>query len=136
MLRLVLDSNIFISALVHRHGTTGRLLDLWRAGMYDLIVSDRLLGELEAVLRRPKFGRVGAEDAAELLGVLRESALRAPDPPAGAPLTRDPADDYLIRLAHAANAHAVVSGDAHLLELPPTVCRVLTPRAAVELLER
>lgn len=103
--------------------------------MFELVVSDQLVAEVENVLRRPKFARVGADDAVELLTVLRESALVVPDPPAGEPLTRDPADDYLIRLVHAARAYAVVSGDAHLQELPSEVCRVLTPREAVELLE-
>jgi len=32
-------------------------------------------------------------------------------------------------------AAALVSADAHLVDLPPRVCRVLTPRAAIELVE-
>ena len=55
-----------------------------------------------------------------------------PDPPAA---TADPKDDYLVALTRSAGAAALVSGDAHLVELPSQLCRVLTPRAAVSLVE-
>ncbi len=135
MLRLVLDSNIFISALLHRRGTPGRLIELWRLGAFELVVSDQLLAEVERVLQRPKFASVGEADIGDLLALLRDGALTIPDPAAGEALTGDPNDDYVVRLARAARAHAIVSGDVHLTELSADVCRVLTPRDAVELLE-
>ena len=56
----------------------------------------------------------------------------SPDPPR---VTRDPGDDYLVALAVAAGADALVSGDRDLADLTDGGVTVLTPRALVELLD-
>jgi putative PIN family toxin of toxin-antitoxin system len=48
---------------------------------------------------------------------------------------RDPGDDYLVALAHAANAEVLVTGDVDLLSLEEPDVPVLTPRELVERLE-
>jgi predicted nucleic acid-binding protein len=45
---------------------------------------------------------------------------------------RDPADDYLLALAVACGAEAIVSGDLDLLSLEQTEPVVITPRALLE----
>jgi len=49
-----------------------------------------------------------------------------PEPPA-VPLSEDPGDEYLIQLARAARADALVSGDPHLTRLRSRI-PVKTPR--------
>jgi predicted nucleic acid-binding protein len=50
-------------------------------------------------------------------------------------VTADPDDDYLVALAVAAGADALVSGDVHLTELVDAPVIVLTPRQVLERLE-
>jgi putative PIN family toxin of toxin-antitoxin system len=126
--RALLDVNVLISGLLTRTGAPARLLAMWLEGVFELVVSERLLAELEATFARPKLRR--HFDEAEVKGfleLLRGLAESVEDPAAGSGVTsRDPKDDYLI--AAAASAHAaLVTGDAHLLELEGSI-PVLSPR--------
>ena len=135
MLRLVLDPGVYVSALLSRRGPPFRLIELWDAGAYEVVVSPAVCGELRLVLARDRFRGVSIDEIENLIAALEEHGLGCddiPDPPA---VTVDPKDDYLVALTRSAGAAALVSGDAHLVDLPPHVCRVLTPRAAVELIE-
>lgn len=55
MLRIVLDCNVFVSALLSPQGAPAQILDQWADGDFDLVVSPLLLAELGKVLSRPKF---------------------------------------------------------------------------------
>ena len=126
-MRAVLDANVLISAALSPRGTPGRLLNRWRAGEFELIVSERLLAELwDALQYRKLRDRVPAEDAREFVSRLRALATAAPDPPDAPRRSEDPADDYLLALAEAERA-VLVSGDRHLLDLADTL-PVRSPR--------
>jgi putative PIN family toxin of toxin-antitoxin system len=127
---------VVVSGLLSSDGPPATLLDLWRNGDFDLIVSGTWLGELERVLARPKLARhVDADSARELLAALRQHAILAEDPPPEPGLTPDPGDDYLVSLARSASAAVLVSGDTHLTGLADPDPPVLTPRAFVGLLD-
>lgn len=57
MRRAVLDSDVFVSALISPAGTPAKLLGEARSGAFEMIASPLLLGELEEVLARDKFRR-------------------------------------------------------------------------------
>ena len=89
-----------------------------------MTTSPALLAELGAVLGRPKFRTyVTLEEVGEYLELLRResTSLEDPEPSVAEPLSEDPGDEYLIRLARAASADALVSGDPHLLRLRPRI---------------
>jgi putative PIN family toxin of toxin-antitoxin system len=137
VLRVVLDPGVLIAAIIRKSGAPAELLDRWRDGEFDLLVSPNLLDELEDVLLRPKFSAFASGDevrayveALEAGGVAFDDPI---DPPA---VTSDPGDDYLVVLALAAGADAIVSGDRHLTELADPPVPVLSPRALLERLER
>ena len=133
---VVCDVGVIISGLLSAGGPPGRLLDRWRDGVFDLIVSPLWLAELARVLERPKISRyLEPGDAAELLAAIRLEAEWADDPPAQRGLTPDPGDDYLVALARAVDADYLVSGDAHLTGIEDARPPVLTPRQFEELLE-
>jgi putative PIN family toxin of toxin-antitoxin system len=115
--RVVLDPNILIAALLSADGAPAVIVRRWLAGEFELIVSPALLDELGRVLGYPKLRRrIGVKDAAEFLAVLAAEAVRVRDPSRGTYRSPDAGDDYLLALAE--QEHAVlVSGDAHLLEL-------------------
>jgi putative PIN family toxin of toxin-antitoxin system len=116
--RAVLDPNVLISALLSRDGAPARVLRSWFDGGFELIVSERLLAELERALAYPKLRkRVEATEATEFVELLHRGANVRPDP-SDPPSVRsaDADDDYLIALAESTHA-VLVSGDRHLLAL-------------------
>jgi len=132
VLRVVLDVNVVVSALLAPLGPPGRVLDAALRGRLGVVGCPRWALEVVEVAARPKFeGRLRAERQAALVA-LRAAADMRQEPAAVAAVTGDPDDDYLVALALDAGCDAIVSGDRHLLALagPPAVW---TPR---ELLAR
>ncbi len=117
-MRAVLDPNVLISAVLSGTGSPAKALRAWLGGEYDLVISPRLIAELERVLAHPKTARrVTSAEAGELVELLRRNAEEVDDPRGPATVTSaDPDDDCLIALAQAAHA-VIVSGDAHLVDL-------------------
>lgn len=116
-MRAVLDANVLISALIGPVGAPRAILAHWRGGTFELVVSERLLAEVERTLALPRLRRyVSAEDAAESIALLRSAATLLADPAGLSPRTSDPDDDYLIALAETSHA-LLVSGDKHVLAL-------------------
>ncbi len=137
MLRVVLDPGVLVFAVLTDSGPPAEILDRWREGEFDLVVSPKLLHELEDVLLRPKFRDVASEDEARAyVEALAREGILVRDPEEVRAITADPGDDYLVALAIPVGADAIVSGDKHLTELADPPVPVLTPREFVERLER
>jgi putative PIN family toxin of toxin-antitoxin system len=135
VLRVVLDVNVFVSALLRRESVPANVLRAWENGLFELVASTALLAELEAVLRRPHIaGRTAPDTAPDLLALIRSDAVLVDDPPPARHVKNDPDDDYLITLALAARAHAIVTGDTTLLALDLDRPRIVTPRDFLEAL--
>jgi putative PIN family toxin of toxin-antitoxin system len=133
MLRVVVDVNVFVAALLSPRGVPARVIEGWADREYQLVVSPLLLAELERVIRRPKFRRsIREAEITGLLSALAEDAELVADPPSQPGLTADPDDDYLVALARTTGADYIVSGDVHLLELQDPRPPVLPPRAFLE----
>ena len=113
-MRAVFDPNILISGLLSPRGAPAALLRAWLGGDFELVVSDRLLDELERALGYRKIrARVDDSDAAEFVALLRTAAVHAADPSVVPKRSRDPGDDYLLALAESERAY-LVTGDADL----------------------
>ena len=126
MLRVLLDVNVLVSAVIRRSGVPAAILNTWRAGQFELVVSNLLLAELRDVLARPHIARFATRaETEELVAALELSGTLVGDPPPSERLVPgDPDDDYLVALARAGRAQVIVTGDVHLLELelqPPAV---------------
>jgi uncharacterized protein len=133
--RIVFDPGVLISAFISPHGAPAEALDRWRDGEFDLVVSPTLLDELRRVLLRRKFRRYATEeDVRTFVVALGQEAISIEDPPSSSErFTRDPSDDYLVLLARAAGAEAIVSGDLDLTTVtiePP----VVTPAEFLQLI--
>lgn len=117
-MRVVLDANVLISAILSPHGAPARLLLAWQAGAFELIESPTLLAEVRRALAYPRLERlVPPADADAFVHWLGRSAELAEDATASPPIhSDDPGDDYLIALA-AAESAVLVSGDVHLTSL-------------------
>jgi putative PIN family toxin of toxin-antitoxin system len=113
--RVVIDTNIWISALLNRTGAPARILAAWRAGRFTVIASAGLVAELEQVLLRPRIARkykLTPED----LDLAMELRRRAELVKVGGSVRRcrDPKDDMLIETALLGNANFLVSRDEDL----------------------
>jgi predicted nucleic acid-binding protein len=129
--RLVLDTNVLVSALLFR-AEASRLLPLWHNGRYRLAVNPPILREYLRVLAYPRFGL--APD--EVRAVAGEYVLPWCDPfpdETGPRVCRDPDDDKFLYCARQAKASALVTGDRDLLVLAPRWrgVRILTVAAAL-----
>lgn len=134
MTRAVLDPNVLVSAFISKPGgAPDRIVRAWLEGAFELVVSPLLIAELVEVLARPKFTRQAAAGRAEAyVAAIAGDALRIDDPRDRPRVSPDKDDDYLIALARAARADAIVSGDRHLTDLADVIPPVLTPRQFLE----
>ena len=52
-MRVVLDTNVVVSAVLIRGANEGRILDVWRGDAFDLVLSPQILEELGRVFAYP-----------------------------------------------------------------------------------
>jgi uncharacterized protein len=121
-LRVVLDSNVVLSALVFSKGATAQLRNAWQHGDFVPLVSTATVQELVRALAYPKF-RLDAASQQELLAdyLPYTQVVRIPTPVPTVPKCRDVFDLPFLHLAVAGHADVLVSGDADLLALAPQV---------------
>lgn len=131
-MRVVLDVNVLISALISPTGAPARIVSQWLEGGIELVVSPALIAEAERTLALPKLrARIDQADAERFIELLTDRAESIPDPE-DPPTIRssDPGDDYLLALA-ASEQVALVSGDDHLLALRGRA-PIMSPRDFIE----
>jgi len=133
-MRVVLDTNVLVSALLWR-GTPHRLLQRLEERHVALVTTPRMIQELREVLPRPKFvGRLHALNVSVdmLLDAVVEHTELFPDRAIAPVIREDPADDRVLAAAQTANASLIVSGDPHLLRLRAFAgIPIVTPRQAL-----
>jgi len=133
-MRLVLDTNVLVSAVLTAHGACARIVDLVTDGGLDLSVDDRILAEYTEVLQRPEL-RIVRRDAAILLELIRSVA----HPVAGDPLPvrlPDPNDETSLEVAAASDAILVTRNLRHYPKSSRGHVKVLTPAELLEVLRR
>ena len=127
--RVVLDTDVVLSALLFGAGPTARVRTGWQAVRFVPLASTATAQELVRALGYPKF-RLSAAEQAELLAdfIPWVEVVEIPNPPLQAPPCRDPHDLPFLHLAVAGKARALVSGDRDLLALAGArgLCPVLT----------
>lgn len=115
-MRVILDSNVLLAALISPHGHPDAIYRAWRAARFDLLTSAAQLDELRRVSRYPKLKailpahRVGTMvNNMQRAIVLDElpSLAKAPKPVEPA----DPNDAFLLAMALAGEADYLVTGD-------------------------
>lgn len=112
-MRVLLDTNVLIAAFVARGACTELLEHCARD--HTLVTSTALLAELGATLRR-KFG-ASAQEANEVVALLRRRFESVDPRPLDEPVCRDPDDDQVLAAAISGRCDCIVSGDKDLLVL-------------------
>jgi putative PIN family toxin of toxin-antitoxin system len=110
-MRVILDTNIFVSALISTSGPPAKLVDAWADGGFQLVSHPIQLDELRDVTRREKIAALIGRAAAGRL--VNQIALLAEMPEALPPIerSRDPRDDFLLALCEDGRADWLATGD-------------------------
>ena len=109
--RVVLDTNILVSALITKNTPPDELYQAWLRNDIELVTSDAQIDEVTDVLARPRLRKfVDSDEAAQMVAAIHRHAVVL----SGVPVTKrspDPKDDPILAVAVAGNAGLVVSGD-------------------------
>jgi uncharacterized protein len=107
--RVVLDTNVVVSAHLNSEGYERSVLDLALSGKLRMFVSEAVLREYESVLRRPKF-RLKSLHVSRSLRLLRAEA-KMVAPYSQVSVARDAGDNRFLECAEAAKADYLVTGN-------------------------
>lgn len=121
MIRAVVDTNVFIRAMIKPLGPAGPVLTKLRDGDYVLLYADQLLDELVAKLTLPRIRdkySLRDEDVETIVALV---LLRGQPiiPERRITACRDPKDNIVLEVAVAGQADFIVTGDNDLLVLHP-----------------
>jgi putative PIN family toxin of toxin-antitoxin system len=118
MRRVVLDTNIVLSALLFSTGRLAWMRQAWQRQQLRPLVCRDSVSELLRVLGYPKF-KLSAQEQQDLLGdfLPYTEVVALPTPWPVLPTCRDNKDQVFLVLAQAGQADALVSGDADILTL-------------------
>ena len=110
-MRVVLDTNILVSALITKGTPPDQLYQAWLRNELELVTSAAQIDEVTDVLARPRLRRyVDSDEAAQMVAVIHQHATVLSE----VPVTRrspDPKDDPILAAAIAGDVDMVVSGD-------------------------
>lgn len=116
-MKAVIDTSVFVSALIAPRGAGAWLLALWRDKRFKVIISAALHEELVEVLERPEIAsKVQIHRRLALMRRLRQDAVWTPGTLDVRGATGDPEDDKLVSAALEVNAAFIVTWDETLLE--------------------
>ena len=127
--RVVLATNVVVSALLFERDRLSWLRPAWMAGDFRPLVSHATAAELLRVLSYPKFHLADDEIEALLGDFLPFSEpVEVKEPTAALPVLPDPDDRIFLQLAEAGTAEFLVTGDQDLLAVPPSGdYRIMSP---------
>lgn len=115
-MRLVLDTNVLVSAIGWEEGPPREILVSLRENKHSLIISPDLLNELTRALRYPKLHRaITHPSLPSVLAWLHEPEHLVPPQERIHAIASEPDDNLVLEAAVAGKADVIVSGDRHLL---------------------
>lgn len=116
MHRLVVDTNVIVSAAIVAGKSRKFLLKALLGGKCTLVTSDEIIGEIREVLGRPKF-RLDESEISGAVSTLKSLSDVVETKSKFKVVKKDPDDDIFINAAYDGRADYIVSGDPHLLNL-------------------
>jgi len=136
MIRVVIDTNVFVSSFFSKKSPPFQIIDLWRKGHFILCLSAEVLDEYLAILKR--FKLEDKPEYEEFISGLKEfpNILFINDPRKKVQVSRDPHDNKFIDCAIHHKAKVVISGDKDLLTIGRYFeISFLTPRQFLDTIE-
>ena len=119
-MQVVLDANIYISALIFSKGNSAAIIERWLAGEFDVLISQPIIDELLRVTGyerlHKKFRRI-RENRLEFVALVSEQGVWIQPETQVTAVAADESDNRYLECAVAGSANYVVSGDDHLLNI-------------------
>ena len=120
MLRAVLDANILVSAAISPRGNPAKVVQALYADAFDLVISEKILAEIDRVIRYPRIAKRhgwSEEEIRTVIAKLRRIASVTSGHLSVHAVARDEADNRYLECAVEGHADYIVSGDRDLLDL-------------------
>jgi putative PIN family toxin of toxin-antitoxin system len=132
MIRVVLDTNIIVSALLQPLGPPARVFVLAIGGSIQLCVSGNIYAEYEEVISRPRFQRSN-EVVTAALQTIREKGIWV-RPTEVVQACSDPDDNIFLECAQAARADYLVTGNLKHFPISWESTKIVTPRYLLDVI--
>lgn len=123
MTKIVIDTNILVSAILTPEGNPAKILKLVLEGKLNLIISPAILEEIRQVFNYPKLAKlmeknnITRQEVYDFLDKMSRVALITPGKLDIDVIPKDPADNKIIACALEGDADFIISGDQHLTDL-------------------
>jgi putative PIN family toxin of toxin-antitoxin system len=123
MIRAVLDTNVWVSAMLTPGNPPAKILEFALTGKMRLIISPGIIREIGQVLKYPKVKkalkkhRITSQEVDDVILKLLKVAIITPGEILAEGVSDDPADDMVIACALEGRADFIISGDHHLTDL-------------------
>jgi putative PIN family toxin of toxin-antitoxin system len=135
LIKVVLDTNILISAIVFG-GKPREVLDAAIKGQFQLVLADKIIGEMKGVLEGKKF-QYPAEITDLVIRELKALAEIVKPKRSITVIEKDPEDNRVLECAQEAQGDFIVSGDGDLLRIENFKgTKIMTPGEFLEILEK
>jgi putative PIN family toxin of toxin-antitoxin system len=113
MLKLVVDTNVVISALLKPESNPALIMSLILRGDCRLCVTEKIFSEYEEVSGRGKFKKLDQASLREFLSTLRSKALWVVPKVTIDGMTKDPEDNAFLECALESKADFLITGNIH-----------------------
>jgi putative PIN family toxin of toxin-antitoxin system len=133
MIRVVVDTNIIVSALLNPSGMPAQVFVLALNGSIQMCVTGEIYAEYEDVISRPRFRRE-QETIDATLRAVREQAFWV-KPTETVRACSDPDDDMFLECAEAAKADYLATGNLRHFPEQWGTTRIVTPRQLIEVIQ-
>lgn len=119
-MRVVLDANVLISALITPQGAMAQVLADWRLGAFELVLSPVILTEIERVVRYPRIQEkysLPDDKILAFISSLSDQVIMIEPQERLDVVADDPDDNKYTECAVEGRAEIIVSGDRHLTKI-------------------
>jgi uncharacterized protein len=136
-MKVVLDTNILASGAISATGTLSTIMDAWRSGQFQVIVSVPILAELERTLQKPYFYHyLTAKQSSHFQKLLQKQATVSPITVSVHGIASHLEDDMILATAISAKADYLVTGDTKLQAIGTYKgVTILSPKKFLEILK-
>lgn len=111
-----MDTNVLASGATISSTPPGQIIDSWRAGAFELILSEFIIDELERTFQKQYFQKhLSTLDVAVFIDLLKNEATITPITAKVEGIATHPEDDVILATAVSSRSDYLVTGDNHFL---------------------
>ena len=132
MIRVVIDTNVVVSANLSEEGIPASILDLAANRKILMLVSHPILAEYEEVLHRPRL-KLDPIKAGNSLAVIRNTS-KTVKPKKTVSKSPDESDNRFYECAEAGKANFLITGNTRHFPQAHKGTQIVTPREFIELI--